>query len=54
MPAVSARQQRYVYWRASQGDAWAKRWLAEGHTKPVKRKCRKIKGKRVCRKVRHS
>lgn len=34
MPSVSKAQARYVRWRASKGDAWAKQWASEeGPTK---------------------
>lgn len=42
MPAVSPAQQRLVYAMAARKKAWAQRWLDEGHTKPVKRKLRKV------------
>ena len=38
MPPVSRAQQRLVFARARAGEAWAKRWIAEGSMKVQKRK----------------
>jgi len=48
MPSVSTQQNRYIRWRASQGDAWAKKWLAEQQGIPVPnvKYVRKKKGRR--------
>lgn len=35
MPSKSTQQNRYVHWRAEQGDAWAKKWVSEQHGHPV-------------------
>lgn len=44
MPAVSARQNRYIHAQANKGVEWARRFIAHSHGKPVpKRRKRRLK-----------
>lgn len=38
MPPSTRRQQRFVFARARAGEAWAKRWVAEGKMDIVPRR----------------